>query len=165
MKKSLLYVEARTSAMSLFLANWTLRIESEFCDEILKLICDGLTYINIRAVLFADAGHRFIILKLTFLHPFNFILFSCRNLGLGRRCYYDNNGEFTPGPPSVITNQTLQAGASVFLFFWEEILPYQECCMFPDNCMKYQDLGVSENEARYVPPNIGKCDQFSGYKI
>lgn len=87
-----------------------------------------------------------------------YVLFPfCRNRGLARKCCYDSKGEFTPGPPSVITNQTKypDKGASVFSLFREKIVPYMKCCMFSDNCFKYQELGIPEKDSGYMPPTIG----------
>ncbi|KAJ7394079.1 hypothetical protein OS493_003754 [Desmophyllum pertusum] len=73
---------------------------------------------------------------------------------LERKCCYDNKGELTPGPVSGITNHEYSgADASIFSLFWEDVVPYLECCMFSNNCFKYQDLGASAS--RYIPPNIG----------
>lgn len=74
--------------------------------------------------------------------------------GLQRKCCYDNKGELTAGPFSGITNP--DPDVSTLSLFWEGVLPYIQCCVFSDNCFKYQELGTSGS--RYIPPNIGKYD-------
>jgi len=69
--------------------------------------------------------------------------------GLQRKCCYDNEGELTAGPLSGITDPK----NSIFALFKEDFLPYLECCMFSDNCFKYQELLTSGS--LYIPPNIG----------
>ena len=69
--------------------------------------------------------------------------------GLQRKCCYDDEGELTAGPLSGITNSK----NSIFAPFKEDVLPYLECCMFSDNCLKYQDMVASGS--LYIPPNIG----------
>lgn len=75
--------------------------------------------------------------------------------GITRACCYDKEGELTAGPPGEFVNRNKHAvtSGSIFLSIWDKIIPYLQCCMFSNNCFKYQELTTSE--ARYLPPNIG----------
>ncbi|PFX16980.1 Sushi domain-containing protein 2 [Stylophora pistillata] len=76
--------------------------------------------------------------------------------GIARTCCYDNEGELTAGPPGEFVSQAKHAVASgsILPFIWDnKIVPYLQCCMFSNNCLKYEELTTSE--ARYLPPNIG----------
>lgn len=75
--------------------------------------------------------------------------------GLQRKCCYNNEGELIAGPLGGITNPN----NSIFAHFKEDVLPYLECCMFSDNCFKYQELVASGS--LYIPPNIGNYQCFS----
>ena len=89
------------------------------------------------------------------LHSFS-VHGSYSDKGLERKCCYDNKGELTAGPLSGIRNRNKYPApdVSIISLFWEDILPYIECCLLSDNCFKYQELGTSGS--RYIPPSIGK---------
>ena len=84
--------------------------------------------------------------------------FSLSDEKLEQECCYDKEGELTRGPPCAVTNRTKshQTTASLFSMFRENVVPYLECCVISDNCLKYRDLGMPVNDSRYIPPSIGK---------
>lgn len=86
---------------------------------------------------------------LTRIYQLSFLCTFPSVRGLQRKCCYDNEGELTAGPLSEIRNPS----KSIFALFQEDILPYVKCCMFSDNCFKYQDVVASGSQ--YIPPNIG----------
>ena len=52
----------------------------------------------------------------------------------------------------------IEAGVPVFSHFFQDLVPYLDCCLLSDNCAKYFEKRPSDDGSNYEPPRPGNKD-------
>lgn len=49
----------------------------------------------------------------------------------------------------------IEAGVPALPHFFQDLVPYLDCCLLSDNCERYFEKRPSDDGSRYVPPRPG----------
>ncbi|XP_022783567.1 sushi domain-containing protein 2-like isoform X2 [Stylophora pistillata] len=74
--------------------------------------------------------------------------------GAGQKCCYNEHGNLMIGPKNggSLDRIHIRAGIPVFSHYFNDLLPYSDCCLFSENCGKYFEKRPSDNGTNYEPP-------------
>ncbi|CAH3144389.1 unnamed protein product [Pocillopora meandrina] len=74
--------------------------------------------------------------------------------GAGQQCCYSRPGNLMIGPQNggSLDRYHIEAGVPALSHFFQDLVPYLDCCLLSDNCERYFEKRPSDDGSRYVPP-------------
>ena len=95
--------------------------------------------------------HRYIISQ-------SYLVFSLSAQGAGRQCCYTARGNLKLGPPTggSLNRFNTEAGVPTFSHFFQDHVPFVDCCLSSDKCERYFEKRPSDDSSRYKPPRPGE---------
>jgi sushi domain-containing protein 2 len=72
--------------------------------------------------------------------------------GSGQQCCYNSQGSLNIGPPSGGTLDKTSTSIDKIQHFYQDVLPYFDCCLLSNKCDKYYDKRPSDDGSRWRPP-------------
>ena len=78
--------------------------------------------------------------------------------GAGQQCCYTERGNLIFGPPTggSLNRFHTEAGVPVLSHFFQDYVPFLDCCVFSEQCERYFEKRPSDNSSGYEPPKPGE---------
>ena len=95
--------------------------------------------------------HRYIISQ-------SYLVFFLSAQGAGRQCCYTERGNLKLGLPTggSLNRFNTEAGVPTFSHFFQDHVPFVDCCLSSDKCERYFEKRPSDDGSRYKPPRPGE---------
>ena len=88
----------------------------------------------------------------------SYLVFSLSAQGAGWQCCYTERGNLKLGPPKggSLNRFNTEAGVPTFSHFFQDHVPFVDCCLSSDKCEPYFEKRPPDDSSRYKPPRPGE---------